>query len=88
VNEVELQLSGLKFSDDLSIKVQAVDKMPLMQKRLVETVMTIPGMTVEEEFCWCNVVIDAVAAYCYFQKGGAIAMPHRRPPTQDKEACC
>ncbi|KAI9863864.1 MAG: hypothetical protein M1813_003516 [Trichoglossum hirsutum] len=45
MNEVELQLSRLKFSDDQGTKVQVVDEMPLMQKRLVETVMTMLGMT-------------------------------------------
>jgi hypothetical protein len=49
VNEVELQLSGLKFCDDPSINVHIVDEMPPMQKRLAETVMTLPGMTVVEE---------------------------------------
>jgi hypothetical protein len=87
VNEVELQLSGFKFSDDPDTKVQLVDEMPLMQKRLVETVMTIPGTTVEEEFHRRNTAIDAVAAYCHFQEGGAVAMSRERPPTQAKGAC-
>ncbi|KAI9769856.1 MAG: hypothetical protein M1840_003850 [Geoglossum simile] len=87
VNEVELQLSGLKFSDNPGTKVQVVDEMPLMQKRLVETVMTMPGMTVEEEFRRRNAAIDTVAAYCHFQEGGAVAMPRGRPPTQAKGAC-
>ncbi|KAI9766360.1 MAG: hypothetical protein M1840_006624 [Geoglossum simile] len=87
VNEVELQLSGLKFSDDQDTKVQVVNEMPLMQKRLVETVMTMPGTTVEEEFRQRNAAIDAVAAYCHFQEGEAVAMPCERPPTQAKGAC-
>ncbi|KAI9771037.1 MAG: hypothetical protein M1839_002973 [Geoglossum umbratile] len=70
VNEVELQLSGLKFSDDPGTKF-----------------MTMPGTTVEEEFRRRNAAIDAVAAYCYFQEGGAVAMPRGRPPTQAKGAC-
>ena len=87
VNEVELQLSGLKFNDNPGTKVQVVDEMPLMQKRLVETVMTMPGTTVEEEFRRRNAAIDAVAAYCHFQEGGAVAMPRGRPSTQAKGAC-
>ena len=79
MNEVELQLFGLKFSDGLDNKVQVMDKMPLMQKHLVGTVMTMPGTTVEEEFCRRNAAINAVAAYCHFQEGGAVAMPCRRP---------
>jgi hypothetical protein len=51
VNEVELQLSGLKFCDGSGTSVHIVDKMPLMQRRLAEMVMTLPGTTVAEEFC-------------------------------------
>jgi hypothetical protein len=51
MNEVKLQLSGLKFSDNLSTKVQVVDEMLLIQKRLVEAVMTMPSIIMEEEFC-------------------------------------
>jgi hypothetical protein len=87
VNEVELQLSRLKFSNDLGTKVQVVDEMPLMQKRLIETVMTMPGTTVEEEFRQRNAAIDAIATYCYFQEGRAVAMPRERPPTQAKGVC-
>jgi hypothetical protein len=40
---------------------------------LAETVMTLPGTTVVEEFCPRNAAIDAAAAYCHFQEGGAVA---------------
>jgi hypothetical protein len=80
VSEVELQLSGLKFGNDPGTNVPLVEEMSLMQKRLAKTVMTLPGTTVEEEFCRRNAAIDAVAAYCHFQEGGAVAMSHGRPP--------
>jgi hypothetical protein len=41
VSEVELQLAGLKFSDSLISSVPIIDEMPSVQKRLVETVMTV-----------------------------------------------
>ncbi|KAI9770288.1 MAG: hypothetical protein M1840_003447 [Geoglossum simile] len=41
MNEVELQLSGLKFNDNPGTKVQVVDEILLMQKHLVEMVMTM-----------------------------------------------
>jgi hypothetical protein len=66
VSEVELQLAGLKFSDSLISSVPIIDEMPSVQKRLVETVMTLLGKTVEEEFCRRNAAIDAVTAYCLF----------------------
>jgi len=46
--------------------------------------MTLPGRTVEEEFCRRNAAIDAVTAYCLFQEGGAAARP-RACPTPSKE---
>jgi len=56
--------------------------MPPLQKRLAETVMTLPGTTVVEEFRRRNAAIDAVATYCHFQEGGAVAMPRGRPSTR------
>jgi len=56
--------------------------MPPIQKRLAETVMTLPGTTLEEEIRRCNAAIDAVAAYCHFQEGGAAARPRARPSIQ------
>lgn len=87
VKDVELQLAGLKFSDAPEPKAVQIPEMPPMQKRLVETIMTLPGTTVEEEFCRRNAAINAVAAYCNFQEGGAVAMPRERLSTSAKAAC-
>jgi hypothetical protein len=54
------------------------DEMSLIQKRLVETLMTLPGTTLEEEFRRHNAAINAVAVYCKFQEGGAAAWPRGR----------
>ena len=43
--QVELQLAGLKFCDDPGTSVPIIDEMPPVQKRLAETVMTLPGTT-------------------------------------------
>jgi len=51
VNKVELQLAGLKFCDDLGTSAPLIDEMPLMQKPLAKTVVTLPGTTIVEEFC-------------------------------------
>ena len=56
--------------------------MPPLQKRLAETVMALPGTTIEEEFRRRNAAIDAVAAYCYFQEGGAAALLRKRSSTR------
>jgi hypothetical protein len=53
--------------------------------------MTLPQTTLKEEFR--HAAIDAVAAFCKFQEGGAVVRSHGRPrttrasPTPAKEAC-
>jgi hypothetical protein len=82
VDEIERQLSGLKLSQDVKTTLDQNDEMPPLQKRLAETVMTLPGTTIEEEFRRRNAAIDAVAAYCHFQEGGAAAQPRKRSSTR------
>ncbi|KAL5347682.1 hypothetical protein ACLOAV_007091 [Pseudogymnoascus australis] len=77
VSDIELQLSGLKFDEDLKTTLDLADDMPQPQRRLVETVITLPGTTLEEEICRRNAAINATAAYCKFQEGGAA--PRRAP---------
>jgi hypothetical protein len=54
--------------------------MPPAQRRLVETVMTLPGTTLEEEFRRRDAAIDAVGAYCRFEEGGP---PRGRKPARN-----
>ncbi|CAM6005577.1 unnamed protein product, partial [Sphagnum balticum] len=61
---------------------QAAAKSGAPQKRLAETVITLPGTTIEEEFRRRNAAIDVVAAYCHFQEGGAAAIPRKRSSTR------
>lgn len=80
VSDIELQLSGLKFDEDLKTTLDLADDMPQPQRRLVETIITLPGTTLEEEICRRNAAINATAAYCKFQEGGAA--PRRAPIKQ------
>jgi hypothetical protein len=66
VDEIERQLSRLKLSQDVKTILNQNDEMPPLQKRLAETVITLPGTTIDKEFRRRNAAIDAVAAYCYF----------------------
>lgn len=50
--------------------------MPPEQKRLIETLMTFPGQTLEEEICRRNVAIIAAIEYCKFEEGKFV--PHDR----------
>lgn len=82
VDEIERQLSGLKLSQDVKTTLDENNEMPPIQKRLVETIITLPGTTLEEEFRRRNAAIDTVAAYCHFQEGGPAARPRARPSTR------
>ncbi|KAH8586142.1 hypothetical protein B0O99DRAFT_665868 [Bisporella sp. PMI_857] len=70
VKEIELQLSGFKLTENVKATLDLSDEMPLIQRRLVETVMTLPGTTLEKEFRRRDAAIDAVAAYCKYEEGG------------------
>lgn len=72
VRDVELQLSGLKFEQSVETTLNLADDMPLPQRRLAETIITLPGTTLEEETCRRNAAINAAAAYCKIQEGGAV----------------
>ncbi|KAH8759530.1 hypothetical protein F5882DRAFT_431795 [Hyaloscypha sp. PMI_1271] len=67
---------------DVKTTLDQNDEMPPLQKRLAETVMTLPGTTIEEEFRRRNAAIDVVAAYYYFQEGRATALPRKRSSTR------
>ena len=58
------------------------DKMPPIQKRLAKTIITLLETTLKKEFRRRNAAINAVAAYCHFQEGGATTQPHARLSTQ------
>jgi hypothetical protein len=80
LREIEQQLSGLKFDQDVKTSLDLADDMPPTQRRLVETIITLPGTTLEEEILRRNNAINAVAAHCQFQEGGAVA--RGRPSTK------
>jgi hypothetical protein len=82
VREIELQLSGFKFDQNVKTSLDLADGMPLTQRRLVETIITLPGTTLEEETRRRNDAINAVTAHCQFQEGGAAAQGRR--PTKQK----
>ncbi len=80
-----MQFSGLKFTEEVKSTLQSTDEMPPPQKRLVETVLTLPGTTLEEEFARRNAANNAVAAYCRFEEGGSLR--GRKPTIKDSLVC-
>lgn len=69
-----MQLSSYKFTKAVKSTLELSDDMPLAQRRLVETVISLLGATLEEEFSRRNTAINAIASYCKFKEGG----PRRR----------
>jgi hypothetical protein len=45
-----MQLSRLKFSDDVKTTLKLANDMPAIQKHIVESIITLLGTTLEEEF--------------------------------------
>jgi hypothetical protein len=45
-----MQLSRLKFSNDVKTTLKLANDMPAIQKHMVELIMTLPGTTLKEEF--------------------------------------
>lgn len=61
-----MQLSKLKFSKDVKTTLKLANNMPTVQKHMIESMMTLLGTTLEEEFGQRSTAINAVAAYCKF----------------------
>jgi hypothetical protein len=84
LREIEQQLSGFRFDQDVETSLDLGGDMPLTQRRLVEAIITLLGTTLEEETRRCNVAIHAVTAHCQLQEGGAAAQGR----LSLKLACC
>ena len=79
--DIERQLLGLKFDEDLKMNLESLDDKPLEQKHLIATVMTLPATTLKDEMCRRNVAINAITAYCKFKEGGCDLPSRKRGST-------
>ncbi len=61
-----MQLSRLKFSEDVKTTLKLANDMPTVQKHMIKSIMTLPGTTLVEEFGQRSTAINAIAAYCKF----------------------
>jgi Protein of unknown function (DUF3435) len=78
---IERQLAGVKFSEDVKTKLDSTERTP-EHNRLIETIMTLPGSTLEEEIRRRNAAINAIIAYCKVEEGGAYPLERRARQTQ------
>ena len=61
-----MHLSRLKFSEEVRTTLTLAEDMPTIQKHMVESMKTLPGTPLEEEFCRRSTAINAVANYFKF----------------------
>ncbi|KAI9889389.1 MAG: hypothetical protein M1814_005325 [Vezdaea aestivalis] len=68
--DIERQLSGGGFEKELKMQLESSVELTPEHKRLIETIMSLPGSTIEEEIDRRNSAINAIAAYCTVEEGG------------------
>jgi hypothetical protein len=81
VIDIERQLSGLKYNEDVKTNLECLDDKPLEQKRLIATVMMLPAATLEDEMHRRNAAINAITAYCKVKEGGCDSPSQKRGST-------
>ncbi|KAF1975817.1 hypothetical protein BU23DRAFT_597550 [Bimuria novae-zelandiae CBS 107.79] len=69
VRDVEQQLAGIE-AKDVAAAAMSCDAMLSAQKALVDTVLTQPGTSLQEEVSQRNRAIRAVMDYCGIEEGG------------------
>jgi hypothetical protein len=62
--------------------LELLDNRPSEQKRLIKTIITLPGTTLKEKVCQQSAAINTVIAYCKFEEGRARGAPQKRPLTK------
>ncbi|OCK73812.1 C2H2 finger domain protein [Lepidopterella palustris CBS 459.81] len=70
VKDIERQLSGVKYSQEIKKTLNLSPERTPQHNRLIETVLSLPGSTLEEEVRRRNAAINAIIAYCGIEEGG------------------
>lgn len=67
--EIQRQLSGVGLVEKTGKSLKCSEELPPPQKHLIESLLTLPRPTLEEEMARRTEAIDAVAAFCLFEEG-------------------
>lgn len=78
MREVQRQLYGVKLGETINENLEHSEEVSLPQKRLIESLFTLPRTTLEEEMGRRTDAIDAVAAYCLFEEGDTCRLPRNQ----------
>jgi hypothetical protein len=78
VIDIERQLSGVIFSEDIKATLESNNDRSVEHKRLIEVIMTLPGTLLEDEIRRRNDAINAVVDYCNVEEGRAHRPSYRQ----------
>lgn len=76
--EIKRQLSGIGLAEYSAKPLKFSTKVPVPQQRLMNSLLTLPRPTIEEEMVRRTEAIDSVAAYCQFQEGDTCRLPQNK----------
>ena len=76
--EIKRQLSGAQPAKSMIKPLECSTEVPLPQRRLIKSLLTLPRPTIEEEMARRTEAIDAVAGYCQFQEGDTCRLPRNK----------
>ena len=77
VKNIEQQLSGLKFSKNVKVKLESASNRTPEHTRLIECIVSLPGSTIKEEMQRRSDAINAVIAYCKIEEGNTCSVRHQ-----------
>lgn len=83
--EIRRQLSGFNLAKEEK-PLKCSEAVPLPQKRLIESLLTLPHLTLEEEVARRTEAIDAVAAYALFEESDTCCLPRDKCSTTEPAA--
>jgi hypothetical protein len=82
MREIQRQLSGDTLAENEK-PLKCSEVVPAPQKRLMESLLTLPRPTLEEEMDRRTEAIDAVAAYSLFEEGETCRLPRNKRSSKD-----
>jgi hypothetical protein len=82
MREIQRQLSRDTLAENEK-PLKCLEVVPAPQKRLMESLLTLPRPTLEEEMDRRTEAIDAVAAYSLFEEGETCRLPRNKCSSKD-----
>jgi hypothetical protein len=80
--EIRRQLSGFNLAEEEK-PLKCSKAVPLLQKRLIESLLTLPRPTLEEEVARRTEAINAVATYALFEEGDTCRLPRDKHSSEE-----